>query len=231
MIQIRRSQERGHAEHGWLDSYHTFSFAGYYDPKFMGFRSLRVINQDVIMGGAGFPTHPHRDMEIITYMIKGTLVHRDSMGHQAKIERGEVQYMSAGTGITHSEFNANANTQAELLQIWIVPPKEALPTRYGQKNFKEKFAQNKLVKVLSSDGSDDSVQIFQNASLYVGWLGPQELILPLAQNRHGWIQVVKGEIEIAGEKLFAGDALALSEVNNPLLKVLVESEFLFFDLE
>lgn len=231
MIQIRRSQERGHAEHGWLDSYHTFSFASYYHPKFMGFRSLRVINQDVIVGGSGFPTHPHRDMEIITYMIRGTLAHRDSMGHTAKIERGEVQYMSAGTGITHSEFNANTDLEAELLQIWIIPPKVALPKRYGQKNFKEKFAENQLVKVLSPDGSDESVQIFQNASLYVGWLDPQALTLPLARSRHGWLQVVKGEVEIQGEKLFAGDAIALSEIEHPQLKVLSSSEFLFFDLE
>lgn len=231
MIQIRRSLDRGHAQHGWLDSYHTFSFAGYYHPSHMGFRSLRVINQDLIVGGSGFPTHPHRDMEIITYMIRGTLAHRDSMGHIATIERGEVQYMSAGTGITHSEFNANTDLEAELLQIWIIPPKEALPTRYGQKNFKEKFAENKLVKVLSPDGSDDSVQIFQNASLYVGWLAPQELTLPLALSRHGWLQVVKGEVEIKGEKLFAGDAIALSELEHPQLKVLSPSEFLFFDLD
>lgn len=231
MLQLRRSLERGHAQHGWLDSYHTFSFAGYYDPRFMGFRSLRVINQDVIIGGSGFPTHPHRDMEIITYMIRGTLAHRDSMGHTAKIERGEVQYMSAGTGITHSEFNANTNKDAELLQIWIIPPKEGLPTRYGQKNFKDKFQENRLVKVLSPDGSDESLQIFQNASLYVGWLMPQELTLPLAPSRYGWLQVVKGEVEIAGSKLQAGDALALSNLQDPQLRVLSESEFLFFDLE
>ena len=231
MIQIRRSNERGHAQHGWLDSYHTFSFAGYHDPKFMGFRSLRVINQDVINGGTGFPTHPHRDMEIITYMIRGDLAHRDSMGHQAKIERGEVQYMSAGTGITHSEFNANADQAAELLQIWIIPPKEGLPTRYGQKNFLEKFKENKLVKVLSPDGADDSVQVFQNANLYVGWLKPQELNLDLKKERYGWVQVVSGELEVEGEKLGAGDAAALSQLSNPKLKILKDSEFLFFDLE
>jgi quercetin 2,3-dioxygenase len=231
MIQIRRSLDRGHAIHGWLDSYHTFSFADFYDPKFMGFRALRVINQDVINGGTGFPTHPHRDMEIITYMIRGDLAHRDSMGHQAKIERGEVQYMSAGTGITHSEFNANLDSEAELLQIWIIPPKEGLPTRYGQKSFLEKFNENKLVKVLSPDGSEDSLQIYQNANLYVGWLKAQELQLSLENDRHGWLQVVKGEIEIEGEKLGAGDAAALSKIKNPKLKVLKDSEFLFFDLE
>lgn len=231
MIQIRRSLDRGHAQHGWLDSYHTFSFAGYQDPKFMGFRSLRVINQDVINEGSGFPTHPHRDMEIITYMIRGELAHKDSMGHQAKIERGEVQYMSAGTGITHSEFNANMDQEAELLQIWIIPPKEGLPTRYGQKNFLEKFKENKLIKVLSPDGSEDSVQIFQNANLYVGWLKAQELELSLEIDRHGWLQVVNGVVEIEGEKLGAGDAAALSKVKNPNLKVLKDSEFLFFDLE
>ncbi len=230
MIQIRRSNERGHAKHGWLDSHHTFSFAGYYDSKFMGFRSLRVINQDVILGGSGFPTHPHRDMEIITYMIKGTLAHRDSMGHEAKIERGEVQYMSAGTGITHSEFNAHSDEEAELLQIWIIPPKEGLPTRYGQKSFLDKFKENKLVKVLSPDGSNESVQIFQNSSLYVGWLSAQEIKLNLPQNRHGWLQVVKGDLEIEGENISAGDAVALWDIENPSLKIKSESEFLFFDL-
>ena len=231
MIQIRKSQDRGHANHGWLDSFHTFSFAGYYDPKFMGFRSLRVINQDIIKGGAGFPTHPHRDMEIITYMIRGDLAHRDSMGHQAKIERGEVQYMSAGTGITHSEFNANLDREAELLQIWIIPPKESLPTRYGQKSFLDKLKDNKLVKVLSPDGSEDSVQIAQNARLYVGWLQAQELDLLLDKNRYGWLQVVSGEVEIEGEKLAAGDAAAILDVANPKLKIVKDAEFLFFDLE
>ncbi len=230
MLTIRRSNERGLAQHGWLKSHHTFSFADYYDPHHMGFRNLRVINQDVIEGGTGFPTHPHRDMEIVTYMISGALTHRDSMGHTEVIRRGEVQYMSAGTGVAHSEFNASQSEVAHLLQIWIIPQQMGLAPRYGQKSFLPQLQQGKLIKVLSADGSDDSIQIQQDAKLWVGWLSPQRLSLPLAENRHGWLQVVSGELELKGETLRAGDAVALSAEASPTLEVLSAAEILFFDL-
>jgi redox-sensitive bicupin YhaK (pirin superfamily) len=230
MFKIRRSEERGAGDHGWLKSYHTFSFAEYYDPSFMSFRTLRVINEDKIAGGGGFPTHPHRDMEIVTYMIDGELVHKDSMGNSEVIRRGEVQYMCAGTGIAHSEFNAHQDREAHLLQIWIMPDKTQLKPGYGQKSFLDEFSKGNLVKVLSSDGSDGSVKIHQDAKLWVGWLKPQTLSLPLSSLRHGWLQVVKGEIEMAGNILKAGDAVAISSEADPQISLTNEAEILFFDL-
>lgn len=229
MMKIRRSQERGHAEHGWLDSYHTFSFAGYYDPKHMGFRGLRVINQDRIAGRGGFPTHPHRDMEIITYMVDGELTHQDSMGNKEVIQRGEVQYMCAGTGVAHSEYNAT-DKEAHLLQIWIMPQEQNLKPAYGQKSFLPEFKTGKLVRVLSPDGVDGSVAIKQDAQLWVGWLAPQTLALPLTKDRHGWLQVVKGEVKIKGETLKPGDAVALTNEEKPEMEAVGETEILFFDL-
>ncbi|MBY0517854.1 MAG: pirin family protein [Bacteriovoracaceae bacterium] len=230
MLKIRKSNERGAGDHGWLKSYHTFSFADYYDPSNMSFRTLRVINEDKIAGGGGFPTHPHRDMEIVTYMIEGELAHRDSMGNSEVIRRGEVQYMCAGTGIAHSEFNAHQDKEAHLLQIWIMPDKTQLKPGYGQKSFMDEFSKGHLVKVLSSDGSDGSVKIHQDAKLWVGWLKPQTLTLPLSSHRHGWLQVVKGEIEMAGNLLKAGDAVAMSNENDPQISLKNNAEILFFDL-
>jgi hypothetical protein len=230
MIKIRRSSDRGHADHGWLKSQHTFSFAGYYDPQFMGFRRLRVINQDFIAGGGGFPTHPHRDMEIVTYMVDGELTHRDSMGNTEVIRRGEVQYMCAGTGVAHSEFNASPTKVAHLLQIWIEPQELNLKPAYGQKSFLPEFQTGKLVKVLSNDGSDGSVAIKQNARLWVGWLSEQTLKLPLKKERHGWLQVIKGEIELQNEVLKPGDAVAMTHEEEPEIRVKEGSEILFFDL-
>lgn len=230
MIHIRRSLERGHANHGWLDSYHTFSFAGYYDPRFMGFRTLRVINEDQIEGGQGFGTHPHKDMEIITYMVEGDLAHKDSMGNTEVIRRGEVQYMCAGTGITHSEFNPSAHKKAHLLQIWIEPQEKNLTSSYGQKSFLAQFASKKLIKVLSKDGSDGSIKIHQNASLYIGWLNSQKLQLPIESSRYGWLQVVKGEVQLNDYNLKAGDAASFNELSFPEIEIKGDSEILFFDL-
>lgn len=229
MMKIRRSQERGHAEHGWLDSYHTFSFASYYDPQHMGFRGLRVINQDRIAGLSGFPTHPHRDMEIVSYIVDGELTHKDSMGNVEVIRRGEVQYMCAGTGVAHSEYNA-AEKEAHLLQIWIQPQELGLKPAYGQKSFLPEFKTGKLVRVLSPDGADGSVAIKQDAQLWVGWLAPQTLALPLTKERHGWLQVVKGEVKIQGETLKPGDAVALTHEEHPSMEAVGETEILFFDL-
>ncbi len=230
MMTIRRNTERGYAEHGWLKSFHTLSFAGYYDPKHMGFRSLRVINEDEIEGGTGFPTHPHRDMEIVTYMIEGELAHRDSMGSQEVIRRGEVQYMCAGTGVTHSEFNASHDHKARLLQIWILPEQAGFKPSYGQKSFLDEFKTGKLTRVLSKDGADGSVKVHQDMSLWVGWLTPQRLELPVTISRHGWLQIVKGEVKLNGETLRAGDACAISLEDKPTLEVVTQSELLFFDL-
>lgn len=230
MHKIRRSEDRGHANHGWLNSFHTFSFAGYYDPAHMGFRNLRVINQDEIVGGAGFPTHPHRDMEIVSYIVDGELAHRDTMGNEAVIRRGEIQYMCAGTGVAHSEFNHSPSKKAHFFQIWIVPSQTNLPPAYGQKSFLPQFESGKLVRVLSPDGADGSVRIHQDACLWVGWLAPQALTLPLAPERHGWLQVVSGQVELLGETLSAGDAIALSAEARPTLTVRERSEVLFFDL-
>jgi redox-sensitive bicupin YhaK (pirin superfamily) len=229
MLHIRRSEERGHAEHGWLDSYHTFSFASYYDPKHMGFGGLRVINQDRIAGRSGFPTHPHRDMEIVSYMVDGELTHQDSMGNVAVIRRGEVQYMCAGTGVAHSEYNAAAE-EAHLLQIWIQPRELGLTPAYGQKSFVPQFKTGKLVRVLSPDGADGSIAIKQDAQLWVGWLTPQTLALPLSKERHGWLQVVRGVVKLHGETLTAGDAVALTFEDHPALEATQEAEILFFDL-
>lgn len=230
MHKIRRSQERGHANHGWLNSFHTFSFAGYYDPAHMGFRNLRVINQDEILGGAGFPTHPHRDMEIISYIVDGELAHRDTMGNEAVIRRGEIQYMCAGTGVAHSEYNHHPQKKAHFFQIWIQPEKVNLPPAYGQKSFLPQFETGTLVRVLSNDGRDGSVTINQDASLWVGWLKPQVLALPIEKSRHGWLQVVSGKLELFGEALGPGDAIALSQEERPQLTVTEQSEILFFDL-
>ncbi|MFP5489852.1 MAG: pirin family protein [Bacteriovoracia bacterium] len=230
MIKIRRSAERGQADHGWLKSHHTFSFAGYYDPKHMGFRNLRVINQGYVAGGGGFPTHPHRDMEIVTYMVEGELTHRDTMGNQEVIRRGEIQYMCAGTGVAHSEYNANTDKTAHLLQIWIEPQATGLKPAYGQKSFLPQFAQGELVRVLSPDGIDGSVAINQDANLWVGWLKAQKLKLPLKKERHGWLQIVSGVVKIHNETLVAGDAVAISGEADTEIETSDKTELLFFDL-
>jgi len=193
MIAIRRSEERGGGNHGWLDTKHTFSFDQYYDPKFMGFRSLRVINEDVVAPANGFPTHPHRDMEIITYVLEGKLEHKDSLGTGSIILHGDGQRMTAGRGIRHSEFNPSDTDPVHLLQIWIMPEKSGLDPSYEQKRFPTKEKQGKLRLIASRDAKDGSVKINQDASLYVSLLSPgQEVTHEFSHGRYGWLQVAQG---------------------------------------
>jgi redox-sensitive bicupin YhaK (pirin superfamily) len=232
MQQVRKSQERGHAEHGWLDSFHTFSFADYYDPAFMGFRELRVINDDRISGGRGFPTHPHKDMEIITYVVEGGLEHKDTMGTNSVILPGEVQHMSAGTGVQHSEFNHFKDQPCRLLQIWIQPDTRGVKPRYGQKSFSDDLRKKDLVLTASKDGRDGSLPIYQDVDLYAAkWPGARKTEFSFrAPNRYGWLQIVNGELTVAGQVLGAGDGLAVSGEKNISLSAAGAVEFLLFDL-
>lgn len=232
MLQVRKSEERGHAEHGWLDSFHTFSFADYYDPVFMGFRVLRVINEDRISGGRGFPTHPHRDMEIITYVIDGGLEHKDTLGTSSVILPGEVQHMSAGTGVEHSEFNHVKDKPCHLLQIWILPDARGVAPRYGQTSFAEKLNKENLVLVVSKDGRNGSLPIHQDTDLYAAkWSSAREHSFTFrAPNRYGWLQLAKGELSVSGQALHAGDGLMISAEKNISLSTVRGAEFLLFDM-
>lgn len=231
MIKIRRSKERGHANYGWLDTNYTFSFSNYYDPRFMGFRDLRVINEDFIAPDQGFPTHGHRDMEIITYVIAGELSHKDSMGNGTTILPNEVQRMTAGTGVLHSEYSSPTD-KTHLLQIWILPEEENLTPGYEQTYFAPEDKKGKLKLVASRAGTDGSVTIHQDVNLYSSILAKDEEVShELAKNRHAWIQVIKGEIFLKGDVLSAGDGAAISEETLLKIKSLAdETEFLLFDL-
>ena len=207
-IQVRRASDRGGANHGWLDTKHTFSFADYYDPQFMGFRSLRVINEDKVAPNRGFGRHPHADMEILTYVLEGELAHQDSMGNGSVIKPGEVQRMSAGTGVTHSEMNPSKTTTAHFLQIWIMPDKRGHKPGYDQKAFPDR--EGKLRVVASPDGRDGSIAIHQDAVLEIAKLGSGQVVEhALAKNRFAWIQVARGALEVDGQKLAAGDGAAV----------------------
>lgn len=232
MIKIRRADERGHANYGWLDTYHTFSFNTYYDERFMGFRSLRVINEDKVLAGQGFGTHGHRDMEIISYVVSGALAHKDSTGGEEILRPHEVQRMTAGTGIRHSEYNPQANEDVHFLQIWILPEKENLTPGYEQTLFSPESKKGKLKLVASRAATDGSVKINQDVAMYASILGKtDEVSYELAENRYGWIQVIKGSLKLNGEFLNASDGAAIS--NESLLKIKAledETEFLLFDL-
>jgi redox-sensitive bicupin YhaK (pirin superfamily) len=231
MIQLRRAEERGHADHGWLDTHHTFSFADYFDPRYMGFRSLRVINDDRVVPGAGFPTHPHRDMEIVTYVLEGALEHKDSMGTGSVIRPGDVQRMSAGPGVTHSEFNASRSERVHLLQIWILPEQRGLRPSYEQKSFSDDEKRGKLRLVGSRDGRDGSVTIHQDVDLYAALLEPgQSLRHALRPKRHAWVHVARGSAKVNGIELEAGGGAALSEESEVELEGPSGSEILLFDL-
>jgi redox-sensitive bicupin YhaK (pirin superfamily) len=231
MMQVRRSEERGHAKIDWLDSYHSFSFADYYDPKFMGFRALRVINDDRIAGGGGFPTHPHRDMEIITYVIEGALEHRDTLGTQSVIRPGEVQRMTAGTGIRHSEFNPQTDQTTHLLQIWILPDRAGYPPSYEQISFTNRLVVEDLVLVASRAGTGGSVSLHQDVNLYVGkWDSARQVAQPFAKDRYGWLQVVNGLVDVEGQTLKAGDGASFSGQTEITLASEGAAEFLLFDL-
>lgn len=232
MIKIRKSGERGHADYGWLDTFHTFSFNTYYDPQFMGFRSLRVINEDTIAPGEGFGAHGHADMEIITYVTRGALAHKDSTGGEETLRPHEVQRMTAGTGIRHSEFNASDTDETHLLQIWIMPEENGLTPGYEQKYFAPEEKKGKLKLVASRAGTDGSVKINQDVALYSSILANgEEVSHTLRENRHAWLQVVKGSLMMNGETLSAGDGAAASDETKLEIKSLEdETEFLLFDL-
>jgi len=230
MMKIRKATERGHAEHGWLDTYHTFSFADYYDPQWMGFRSLRVINDDLVMPGKGFGTHPHRDMEIITYILSGGLEHKDSMGNGRVIRTGEVQYMAAGTGVEHSEFNPSQDEAVHLLQIWIQPDRKGVPPRYAEKSMVN-APTGVLHLVTSKTGRDGSMAIHQDADLWLAKLDAGNRVThPLARGRQAWVHVAEGEISLNGKKLSDGDAAAISDETSLGLNATKPSQVLLFDL-
>lgn len=232
MITLRKSNERGHANHGWLEAKHSFSFADYYNPDHMGFRVLRVINEDKIKGAQGFGTHPHRDMEIVTYLLAGALEHKDSMGTGSVIRPGELQYMSAGSGVLHSEFNHSKTEAAHLLQIWLLPNEKGAAPRYDQKSFSPEEKTGKLKLIVSPDGREGSIGIRQNANIYVSILKPgQTTQLTLSKDRYAWVQVAKGKLELNGKSLEQGDGAAISdETRLDFKSVDTESEFLVFDL-
>jgi len=227
---IRKSNERGHVSHGWLDSYHTFSFADYYDPQWMGYRSLRVINDDLVMPGMGFGKHPHRDMEIITYVLSGALEHKDSMGNGRVIRAGEFQYMAAGTGVQHSEFNPSKTDPLRLLQIWIQPDEKGVPPRYAEKNFAT-APTGKLNLVASKSGHDGSIAIHQDANLSFAKLDDgQQVEYPLAAGRHAWVHIAEGEVSINGTKLSGGDAVGVNDESVLNISATKPSQVLVFDL-
>ena len=231
MITIRPSQERGGGNHGWLNTRHTFSFDQYYDPRFMGFRSLRVINEDVVAPATGFPTHPHRDMEIITYILEGKLEHKDSLGTGSIILPGDGQRMTAGRGIRHSEFNPSQTDPVHLLQIWILPEKDGLEPSYEQKSFPESEKRGKLRVIASRDVREGSVKINQDAQLYVTLLGSGDHVShEFEKNRYGWLQVARGAVELNGTKLSQGDGAAISDEQKLTIKGAKDSEVLLFDL-
>ena len=231
MIQIRRADERGFADHGWLKARHTFSFANYHDPDFMGFRSLRVMNEDRIEAGMGFGTHPHRDMEIVTYVLEGALEHKDSMGNGEVLRPGEFQRMSAGTGITHSEFNPSSTESTHLYQIWLLPERKSIEPSYEQKRFDDGGMTNMLRLVASPDAELGSLAISQDARIFLAKIDENVTVQhELTPGRHAWLQVLRGEVSLNGEALHTGDGAAVSE--EECLKIVANesAEIMLFDL-
>jgi redox-sensitive bicupin YhaK (pirin superfamily) len=233
MIALRPAEERGHADHGWLNTYHSFSFADYYDPRHMGFRALRVINEDWVQPGRGFATHSHNDMEIITYVLEGALSHKDSMGNASVIRPGEVQRMSAGTGVRHSEFNPSPSEPVHLLQIWILPNRRSLTPSYEQKMFSAEEKLGKLRLIASEDARDGSVRIHQDASVFAALLPHgAKVVHQLEPDRHGYVHVARGEVLLNGKPLRAGDGAALTSEKVELAGAsdTTAAEVLLFDL-
>jgi quercetin 2,3-dioxygenase len=231
MIRLRRAADRGHFNHGWLDTHHTFSFADYFDPAHMGFRSLRVINEDRFDAGQGFGTHPHRDMEIITCVLDGALAHKDSLGTGSVIRPGELQRMSAGTGIRHSEFNASGTEPVHLYQIWLLPEKRGLPPSYEQRAFAEEDQQGRFRLVASPDAAHGSLTIHQDARLYLARLSPGETVShSIEKGRSVWLQVLRGAVELPGSPLVAGDGAAITDEHAVAVQATVPSQVLLFDL-
>ena len=231
MIRVRPAADRGRTRLDWLDSRHTFSFADYYDPDHMAFRSLRVINDDVIAPGAGFPNHSHRDMEIVTYMVEGTLEHRDSLGTGSVIRAGEVQRMTAGVGVTHSEYNHSREAGVRLLQIWLLPERGGLTPSYEQKSFAKEDKHNRLRLIVSHDGREGSVGIHQDVSVYAAALDPGIAVAhALPRGRHAWVQVVQGRLRAGDGEIKTGDGVAISGEERIALHAEEASEVLLFDL-
>ena len=231
MRQIRRAKDRGHADHGWLDTSFTFSFADYHDPRHMGFRTLRVINEDRVKGGGGFGSHPHRDMEIVTCVLSGALEHRDSMGHGAVLRPGEMQRITAGTGMLHSEFNPSPTEPVHLYQVWILPRERGLKPGYEQKAFDPAERRNRLQLVASPDGEAGSLTIQQDARIYLADLDAGKDLEVAVPSGHGvWLQVMRGEVEVDGERLHTGDGLAIDDVKALNLRAVEAAEVMVFDL-
>lgn len=233
MMYARLSNERGYAEFGgWLKSFHSFSFSDYYDPKFMGFRDLRVINQDWIDKDSGFPAHPHRDMEIITYVLQGTVAHQDSLGNVGEITAGEIQVMHAGTGIKHAEYNPSKSEALRLFQIWLLPDTQGVKPGYTQQSFTRAEKLNQLKLLVSRDGRDGSQKIYQDADLYASVLKTgKSLSFQLRSGRGAWVQLAEGELEVNGQILKSGDGLAVQDEELLTFTAIKETEFLFFDLK
>jgi redox-sensitive bicupin YhaK (pirin superfamily) len=231
VITLRRAEDRGHFDHGWLDTNHTFSFGDYVDPEHMGFGTLRVLNEDRVQPGAGFPTHSHRDMEILSWVLDGALEHKDSLGTGSVIRPGDVQRMSAGTGVTHSEFNPSREDPLHFLQIWIIPERRGLPPSYEQKSFSREERRGRARLIASRGGRDGSVSLQQDADVYASLLAPGEsLTLPVASGRHAWVQVARGAVSLNGREMSAGDGAAISAEPTLEIRALEPSEVLLFDL-
>ncbi len=231
MLTIRRSHERGHADHGWLDSYHTFSFAGYQDPRYMGFRNLRVINEDRVAAGKGFGTHTHSDMEIVSYVLEGSLEHKDSLGTGSVIEPGDVQRMSAGTGVSHSEFNHSATEGVHFLQIWILPGARGMAPGYEQKRFEPATRQDTLRLIAAADGRDGAVTVHADVAIYAALLAPGKTVThALAAGRQGWLQVARGVVRVGEATMQAGDGAAIQQTDRVEIVGVEAAELLLFDL-
>jgi redox-sensitive bicupin YhaK (pirin superfamily) len=230
MLAIRESAKRGHANHGWLDSNFSFSFAEYYDPEQMGFRALRVINEDFVAPAMGFGKHPHRDMEILTYVLEGAVKHEDSTGASETLVPGELQHMSAGSGVRHSEMNPSATDTLHLLQIWLVPNKMGIPPKYEQQKFSIQEQPNKLHLLASEDARDGSFQIYSDAELLAAKLNPNGIVTHTFKHGYGWLQVTRGELNVAGNALKAGDGVAITAEKTLEIASTSGGEFLLFDL-
>jgi redox-sensitive bicupin YhaK (pirin superfamily) len=231
MITVRKAGDRGHANHGWLDTYHTFSFSTYRDPRYMGFRALRVMNEDFVQAGEGFGTHPHQDMEIVTYVLEGALEHKDSMGNGEVLRPGEFQRMSAGTGITHSEFNPSRDEPVHLYQIWLFPERKGIEPSYEQKRFAEEERHNRLRLVASRDAAEGSLAVHQDARVFLSTLdGGKQVSHTLADDRHAWLQVLRGAVSLNGTELATSDGAAISNESLITIQAKTDAEVMLFDL-
>lgn len=232
MFSVRKAQERGHLNFGWLDTNHTFSFGHYLDPKHMGYRNLRVINDDCIIGGSGFDTHPHRDMEIVTFVKEGALAHKDTLGNESVIKPGEIQLMSAGTGIQHSEFNALRDGDTKFYQIWILPKEKGIDPRYDQHSYEDRRNSNDLTLLVSPEGGEGVARINANAKVFLGaYEEGSDVSLNLKKDGHYWVQLIDGMLDLGGEVLNAGDGVAIESEDILNAKAVKHSNFLFFELE